>query len=326
MDETLLSPQLLEKTSSHLQQQKYSPGLYIVATPIGNIFDITLRAIHILKKSTYILAEDTRQSRKLLNFFEIKTPLMACHEHNEMHNAILSNLKSLGTDGRERNIAGETENSRIFSLICDAGTPLISDPGYRIVNWCLENKIAIYPIPGPCAATAAISCAGLPTNEFVFLGFPPAKRAARRAFFEINLGQPRTMIFFESPHRLLSSLRDMFEIFGNRRCCLCRELTKIFEEFRRGTIAEIIDYFSSIGTNRGEFVLIVDGAANEINRNADGNSHGGAIVLDELLQYLPANSVGGAAKIIAENLHISKRVLYKKILALKKLLDTNTQS
>ncbi|MDR2794761.1 MAG: 16S rRNA (cytidine(1402)-2'-O)-methyltransferase, partial [Holosporaceae bacterium] len=267
MGETFLSPQFLEKAASHLQKQKYSSGLYIVATPIGNIFDITLRAIHVLKKSTYILAEDTRQSRKLLNFFEIKTPLVACHEHNEINAQILSIMELLKTNGKNenknidinKNFEGNAEKGRIFSLICDAGTPLVSDPGYKIVDWCLKNGIAVHPIPGPCSAVASISCAGLPTNEFIFLGFPPSKSSARRSFLEAHRRQSGTMIFFESPHRLLPSLRDMLEIFGNRPCCLCRELTKIFEEFRRGTIAEIIDYFSCSGANRGEFVLVVAG-------------------------------------------------------------------
>jgi 16S rRNA (cytidine1402-2'-O)-methyltransferase len=149
----------VEKISQKLHDQQHRPGLYVVATPIGNIFDISLRAIYILKKSKYIFAEDTRQSKKLLNFYDIATPLISCHEHNEIGVSITSRIKK----------------NEIYALISDAGTPLISDPGYKITNWCLAQQIDIIPIPGASALVAGLSAAGLPTDSFTFYGFLPPK-------------------------------------------------------------------------------------------------------------------------------------------------------
>ncbi|MDR0677558.1 MAG: 16S rRNA (cytidine(1402)-2'-O)-methyltransferase [Holosporaceae bacterium] len=293
MTKAFLSSQLLIKISQKLHSEQHKPGLYIVATPIGNILDITFRALRILEKAKCIFSEDTRQSRKLLNFYEIKTPLISCHEYNEDEVAITSAIT----------------NEEIYALISDAGTPLISDPGYRIVNWCISKGLDIFPIPGASASIAGISASGLPTNKFTFYGFVPAKACARRSFLKNIKNVDTTAIFFESPHRIQESLSDMLALLGNRYCCICREMTKIFEEFKRGSLIDLINYYSGYKL-RGEFTIIVSGSGkSEINEDE---------VLSELSEILKTNTIRDSMKKIVEKYDVSKKDFYEKALKINR--------
>ena len=222
--------------------------LYIVATPIGNLEDLSARAVRILSTVDLIVAEDTRTSRKLLMHYGITTPLSALHEHNEREQApkLIEQLR-----------AGKS-----IALISDAGTPLISDPGYHLVRAAHAADIIVVPVPGPCAAITALSVAGLPSDRFAFEGFPPAKSAARRAFFGRLAAELRTLIFYESPHRIIDSLADMLAEFGAaREAMVARELTKKFETLRAGSLGVLADWIARAETPRqGEFVVLVHGA------------------------------------------------------------------
>jgi 16S rRNA (cytidine1402-2'-O)-methyltransferase len=220
--------------------------LYLVATPIGNLEDMTFRAVRILQTVDLIAAEDTRHTGKLLHHFQIKTPQLSYHEHNRQQR--IPELLSQLTQGKA------------IALVTDAGMPLISDPGYELVKACVEQGISVVPIPGANAAITALSAAGLATDKFVFEGFLPAKSKERRTHLETLQSEPRTIIFYESPHRLRDTLQDLGTILGKtREIVLARELTKMHEEFWRGTIKDAIAHY----TNRepqGEFTLVVAGA------------------------------------------------------------------
>jgi 16S rRNA (cytidine1402-2'-O)-methyltransferase len=293
LSDALLSPVLWEKISQKLHDQQHKPGLYVVATPLGNIFDISFRAVHILKKAKYIFAEDTRQSRKLLNFYGVKTPTTACHEYNEDSPSIVAKI----------------DRNHIYALISDAGTPLISDPGYRIVNWCLEHRIDVFPVPGACAPLAGLSAAGLPTDSFAFYGFLPPKTRARRSSLENMQNAKSTAVFLESPERLLNSLEDMLKILGDRHCCVCREITKIFEEFRRGNLSELIDHFSQ-NRPKGEFVIIVSGNKEIFVDEDEAFVELSAQLKTETLK----NAVG---KVFAKH-GLSKKAIYSKALEIRR--------
>ncbi|MBR1734117.1 MAG: 16S rRNA (cytidine(1402)-2'-O)-methyltransferase [Alphaproteobacteria bacterium] len=285
----------MEKLNTKLLDQNHKPGLYIVATPIGNILDISFRAISILTKAEYIFAEDTRQSRKLLDWYEIKsTKLIACHEYNETHESITSLI----------------ENQKIYALVSDAGTPAISDPGYKIVNWCLQHGIDVHPIPGASSFVTALCASGMPSDHFAFFGFLPPKEFARKKFLKNLSNESGTMIFFESPKRLLKSLKNMLEILGDRHCCVCRELTKIFEEFLHGTISEIIEHFSK-NNPIGEFVILISGNKKiEINEDT---------IWRELSELLQKKSLKESVKEIADKYNLSKNTAYQKALELKNM-------
>ncbi len=223
--------------------------LYIIPTPIGNLEDITLRAIRILKEVDLILAEDTRTSSILLKHYQISTQYASHHKFNEHQTAekIISTIK----DGK--NVA----------LISDAGTPGISDPGFLLVRKCIEENIAIETLPGATAFTPALINSGLPCHEFCFIGFLPVKKGRETKFKELINGK-KTMIFYESPHRLLKTLQQMLAHFGDRKASISRELTKKFEETERGNISELINYFNQ-KEPRGEFVIVVEGKNKEAN-------------------------------------------------------------
>lgn len=224
--------------------------LYVVATPIGNLKDITLRAIEILRTCDVIAAEDTRHSRHLLNHYQIKTRLTSYHDH---------------TDSRDMERLMELlENGATVSLISDAGTPLISDPGYRLVAMARQKGVLVCPIPGVTALIAGLSVAGLPTDRFVFEGFLPAKEAARCRRLEALAAESRTLVFYESPHRLQVSLQAMIDIFGQtRRVFLVRELTKRYENHFYGEVASALGWVDE-NNSRGEFVIIVEGRKQEV--------------------------------------------------------------
>lgn len=223
-----------------------SGTLYVVATPIGNLEDITARALRILREVDLIAAEDTRHSRKLLTHFGIGTPMVAYHEHNEASKA--DELVSILSSGKS------------LALISDAGTPAIADPGYRLVQQCRQAEITVVPIPGASAILAALSASGLPTDRFAFEGFLPAKAGARRSCLTGLTCEQRTLVFYESPHRLIKSLTDMAEIWPGRDIAVGRELTKLHEEWICGTTEEVVNRFSNEKV-RGEIVLVVGPAS-----------------------------------------------------------------
>ena len=221
------------------------PALYVVATPIGNLEDITLRAVRILKEVKLVAAEDTRKTHQLLSHYGIKTPTTSYHEHNKLTKLdyILNRL--------------ETED---VALVSDAGMPGISDPGYELISAVQQRKIQIVPVPGPSVPITALAASGLPTDSFSFHGFLPAKASLRRRWLKEQAETKTTMILFEAPHRIIDSLRDIREIWGDRKISVCRELTKIHEEIFRGTLSEAIEHFTA---PKGEFTLVVEGKAEE---------------------------------------------------------------
>ncbi|MEJ2385539.1 MAG: 16S rRNA (cytidine(1402)-2'-O)-methyltransferase [Xanthomonadales bacterium] len=266
--------------------------LYIVATPIGNLEDITLRALRVLREADVVAAEDTRHSRRLLAHHGLDRPLLALHEHNEEQQA--ARLV-------ERLRAGER-----VALISDAGTPLVSDPGYRLVRRAIEAGIAVVAVPGPSAVTAALSVCGLPTDRFVFEGFLPARGTARRKALEALREEPRTLVFFESGHRIEKSLDDLKAAFGSERpAAICRELTKQFETVLRGPLdalcAQVAD---DPDQRRGEFVLVVAGAPVDAERGLVD-----ALALARALR----DPVGAsqAARIAARIHGVSRREVYR---------------
>jgi len=222
--------------------------LFVVATPIGNLEDITLRALRILGEVDLIACEDTRHTKKLLSHFQIDKPTCSYHEHNEQRrtNWLLQRLES-GVD---------------IALVTDAGTPSISDPGYRLVRTSIERGIRVSPIPGACSIIAALSVSGRPTDSFVFLGFLPSKPKARRSILEGIRWEPRTVLFFESPIRLTATLRELQEVFGARQMTVAREMTKVHEELVAGTVSEVLCFFRS-HPPKGEAVLILEKASSK---------------------------------------------------------------
>ena len=223
--------------------------LFIVATPIGNLDDITHRALRVLRDVDLIACEDTRHTRKLLNHFGIDKKTISYHEHNERE--------------RAEELCELLESGKNVALVSDAGTPLINDPGFRIVTAAIARGIRVIPVPGAVALIAALAASGLPTDEFSFDGFLPARANPRRARLEELRSVRATLTFYEAPHRIVAALKDAAEILGNRRAVVARELTKLHEEFVRGTLNELVQHFSKVGTARGEMVLIISGEAVE---------------------------------------------------------------
>jgi 16S rRNA (cytidine1402-2'-O)-methyltransferase len=272
-------------------------ALYVVATPIGNLEDISARALRVLREVSLIAAEDTRHSSRLLAHFGIQTPLAACHEHNE---------RDEGGRFIGRLLAGED-----VALISDAGTPLISDPGYHLVRQARAAGVAVVPVPGACALIAALSAAGLPSDRFIFEGFLPARAAARRARLEALKEEPRTLIFYEAPHRILESLGDFRDVFGgDRTAVLGRELTKAFETLKGLPLDELRAWVEADSNQqRGECVVLVEGwhaPQDESAVNAEALR-----VLDLLLAEMPLKR---AAAIAAEITGVRKNLLYQAAL------------
>lgn len=222
---------------------RLAPGLYVVATPIGNLGDVTLRALATLKSADLVLCEDTRVTHKLLDRYGLRPKLLAYHDHNaaSVRPKILKELRTGGA----------------IALVSDAGTPLISDPGYKLVAETLDAGIRVYPIPGASALLAALVAAGLPTDRFFFEGFLPAKSGQRKNKLADLREIPATLVFYETGPRLADSLRDLFEILGARSAAVCRELTKTFEETRRGTLGELAAHYETSGAPKGEIVIVV---------------------------------------------------------------------
>ncbi|MDP2917717.1 MAG: 16S rRNA (cytidine(1402)-2'-O)-methyltransferase [Dehalococcoidia bacterium] len=221
------------------------PALYVVATPIGNLEDITLRAIRTLREVKLIAAEDTRHTRRLLNAYEIKTPVTSYHQHNK-----LTKLDY---------ILGRLQNDDV-ALVSDAGTPGISDPGYELIVTANQRSISVIPVPGPSVIITALVASGLPTSSFTYLGFLPRRAGERSRLLKSVATERRTMVLFESPHRLMASLSDIQSILGDRRIAVCRELTKLYEEVFHGTVSQAIKHFAA---PKGEFTLVIEGAKEE---------------------------------------------------------------
>jgi 16S rRNA (cytidine1402-2'-O)-methyltransferase len=221
-----------------------APALYLVATPIGNLEDITLRALRVLKKADVIACEDTRQTQKLLNHYAITTRTTSYHEHNEMT--------------RSAELVKEMQAGAIVALVTDAGMPGISDPGYRLITLAIRHHLPVIPIPGASAFLAALVASGLPTDSFRFSGFLPAKRGERRAALEQIKTSPRTQVFYEAPHRVVESLEDICEVLGeSRQVVIAREVTKLHEEFLRGRAGEVLANLKARETVKGEITLLI---------------------------------------------------------------------
>lgn len=266
-------------------------GLYLVATPIGNLEDISYRAVRILTEADLIAAEDTRHSRTLLTHYGIDTPLMSLHEHNETQ--VLDRVVELVSAGK------------VVALISDAGTPVISDPGYKLVYALREAGLPLFTVPGASAITASLSVAGLPPDRFAFEGFLPAKPTARKKKLEELRDESRTLVFFESSHRIQAAIADMGEVLGETRlAAVCRELTKKFETVLRAPLLEIAQTLDDDpNQTRGEFVILIAGQVRD-----RGKALSGALKLaTELLEHLPASK---AARVAAKLHDVSRRDVY----------------
>ena len=270
-------------------------ALYVVPTPIGNIGDMTLRSVEVLQAVDMIAAEDTRHSRTLLNHYEITTPVISFHEHSG---------ESAAMALAERIAEGER-----IALISDAGTPLVSDPGYQLVRAVQALNMPVVPLPGPCAAVTALSAAGLPTHSFQFVGFLPAKKNARRTRLDGLKSSESTIILYEAPHRILDLLDDIAGVLGAlREVCIARELTKTFETVRRDTVADIRDWVKGdANQQRGEFVVMI---APDTQRG-EGVSDEAFNLLRALSEELPPRK---AAQIVADHYGLKSRDLYQMLI------------
>jgi len=273
--------------------------LYVVSTPIGNLEDISLRAIRILKEVDLIACEDTRNTRKLLSHYEIKKPLTSYHEHNEKEKA--------------RELLRQLRAGKNIALVSDAGTPGISDPGFRLVKIASENEIDVISIPGPTAAIAAISISGLPTSSFSFFGFIPKIKSKRREFLREIQEVRHAFVFYESPRRVLETLNDTVEILGDRHISLSRELTKMFEETIRGKISSVIQILKKKKVIKGEFTVVVEG-------NKDMNEEAS---IDELEKEIRMHREGGfslkdTVEELTLKLKLPRNKVYKEVLRIWK--------
>jgi 16S rRNA (cytidine1402-2'-O)-methyltransferase len=279
------------------------PSLYVIATPIGNLEDISFRALRILREVKLIAAEDTRKTRRLLNAYEIKTPMTSYYEHNKLAKLeyILDCLKN-----------GDV------ALVSEAGMPGISDPGYELIGAAGENDIPVVPVPGPSAVTTALAVSGLPTDRFTYIGFLPGKAGARRRTLESIAGEPGTIIVLEAPHRISAALADILATLGDRRIAVCRELTKLHEEVYRGTVSGAIKHFTA---PRGEFTLVIAG------RGARGKPEMTENVEKQLHQmYLAGATAKEAVAAVAGETGLPRKELYQTWLRLDKVWDREKNS
>ena len=276
-----------------------APGLYVVATPIGNLGDMSIRALQVLAAADAILAEDTRVTRHLLAHYGITTPLVSYHEHS---NAAV----------RDRMIA-RIRDGQALALVSDAGTPLVSDPGYRLVEAAVLEGLPVVPLPGASAALAALVVSGLPTDRFFFEGFLPARSGPRRARYAELAPIPATLVLYEAPHRLADSLADAAAMLGPRPAAMARELTKLFETVRRGTLTDLAAAFASEPTPKGEIVILI-APASDTTRGEEA----AATLDDRLAVALAEHSVKDAAAIVASETGLPRRDVYARALMLAK--------
>lgn len=274
-----------------------APGLYLVATPIGNLEDITLRAVRVLKEADLIACEDTRQTQKLLNHYNITTRTSSYHEHNEMT--------------RSAELVLDLEGGARVALVTDAGMPGISDPGFRLISLAIRHHIPVVPIPGASAFLAALVASGLPTDSFRFSGFLPPKGGQRRQMLESIKVSPRTQVFYEAPHRVKEAVEDVVEILGEERhVVIAREVTKIHEEFLRGRASEILGTLNARGDIKGEITLLI-GKAEETERKPAA----GVSVRQRLQQVMAEEKLDekAALKRIAKEMGVSKSEAYREL-------------
>ena len=284
-----------EETQSFSPELNLASGLYVVATPIGNLRDITLRALDVLRSADMILAEDTRQTRKLLGAYDIKTPLKAYHDHNAAK--------------RVPRIVKEIEAGSSIALVSDAGTPLVSDPGFKLVRGCAQAGLDIFPLPGASAVLAGLVKSGLPSDRFMFAGFLPPKTAARKTALEALVSVKATLIFFETGPRIKSSLADMAQVFGAREAVLTRELTKRYEEVRRGSFEELIQS-CALAPPKGELVVLISPPTGD-------DIWPEATVIAALSSLLGEMGLKRASTEVAEQSGWAKRDVYQLALSLK---------
>ncbi|GAC1627370.1 MAG: 16S rRNA (cytidine(1402)-2'-O)-methyltransferase [Candidatus Acidiferrum sp.] len=275
--------------------------LYLVGTPIGNLEDMTFRAVRILKEADQIACEDTRHSLKLLNHYNIAKPLVSYHEHNEMT--------------RAPELVLAMEQGAKVALVSDAGMPLVSDPGHRLVALCLRHKIPVIPVPGPSALLAALSASGLPNEEFLFVGFLPARSGERKRAIERLRIEDRTIIFYESPHRIEETVAEARELLGDRPACLAREVTKLHEEFRRGTLSEISASLKERPA-RGEITLLIGASDAAEARSAVASSTSLVERVEELMQQARLDRKD-ALKLAAKERGITRRAAYDQLIEMK---------
>jgi len=289
----------MNRAADSLSLRTHQGVLYVVGTPIGNLEDITLRALKTLSKVDLVAAEDTRNTRRLLAHHYINRPLISMHEHNEERRAV--------------ELMSKLDKGTSIALVSDAGTPTLSDPGYRLVKDAVAAGIRVVPIPGPSAAVAALSVSGLPTDAFLFLGFPPKKRAKRLKFLKQVADENRTLIFYESPKRVAQLLADLMAVVGPRRAVLSREMTKTYEEFLRGSLGDIAEEVRKRNGLKGECTLLVDGADRQKEISAEA-------LRDVILQNLTQKDIGASSlsRQIAEQYGVSKKQVYAEILKVKK--------
>jgi 16S rRNA (cytidine1402-2'-O)-methyltransferase len=269
-----------------------SGTLYIVGTPIGNLEDITYRAVRVLGEAALVACEDTRQTRKLLDHFGIRKPAVSYHEHNEAQ--------------RTADLIGRLEQGETIALVSDAGTPLVSDPGFRLVREAVARGIPVVPVPGPSAAITALSASGLPTDSFRFAGFLPAKPGQRRRALEFLRDETATLVFYEAPHRIVETLEDVATVMGEREVVVARELTKIHEEFLRGAAAVVAAELKSRPAVRGEITLLI--AKSEQPAQCEGSIRDSV----EMLQRAGVPRMD-AMKQVARERGISKREVYAEM-------------
>jgi 16S rRNA (cytidine1402-2'-O)-methyltransferase len=277
--------------------------LYLVATPIGNLEDITLRALRILKEADQIACEDTRHTLKLLNHFAIHRPMVSYHEHNELT--------------RAPELVLAMEQGASIALVSDAGMPLVSDPGHRLVSLCIRHHIPVVPIPGPSAVLTALSASGLPNDEFVFLGFLPARTGERQRALEHLRIEERTLIFYEAPHRIAETVAAALAILGDRPACIAREVTKLHEEFRRGKLSQLVQSLEERPA-KGEITLLI-GPPEQAEAGAHvDTAQSLAARVDELMHQAKLDRKE-ALKLAAKERGITKRDAYRQ------LLDENSE-
>ena len=275
--------------------------LYLVATPIGNLEDISLRALRILKESDAIACEDTRQTVKLLTHFDIQKRLVSYHEHNEIT--------------RAAEIIIELEQGAKIALVTDAGTPAISDPGNRLVSLCLRHGIQVVPLPGASAFVTALAASGMPIDEFTFIGFLPSRPTERRKRLRSLAAEPRTLALYEAPHRLLDTLEDALEILGNRPAVVARELTKVYEEFLRGHVEDLLEAVRK-KPPRGEITLLIGPADGEAQHLATDGTQAAIPLARRVTEIMNERGVDNKAalKQVARERGLTRREAYKQLL------------
>jgi 16S rRNA (cytidine1402-2'-O)-methyltransferase len=288
----------MRDAESHLA----GPALYLVGTPIGNLEDITLRALRVLKEVDVIACEDTRQTQKLLNHYAIATRTASYHEHNEMT--------------RSAELVKEMQEGASVALVTDAGMPGISDPGYRLIALAIRHHLPVVPIPGASAFLAALVASGLPTDSFRFSGFLPAKRGERRAALEAIKSSPRTQVFYEAPHRVVESLEDVAEVLGaGRHVVIAREVTKLHEEFLRGRAGEVLENLKARDAVKGEITLLIGKAEENDVRGAADASSARLPIRQRMEQIMAAENVDekAALKRVAKERGVSKSEAYREL-------------